>query len=237
MSSIKQAVLKVAQANPEFRKALVAELKAARTTTPLLEMKYQNLGDFGGTNRVLESWVLEVGGPTERIMSELRRLKFYWNRATRTWRIDATSYAAGQYGRPAKLFALNRKKQEVAYKILKPLIAQENELIKEENRGIVGDKPKLDTKELVTMIRRNERIRNSLESLGVKMDYSYPGRYGAAGDEPLLLLGGDTYDIKELLKRYGFRWEGSRKMWKLPLMEYEAVKQKFIPALVQALKA
>ena len=236
MSQIKQAVLKIAQKNPEFRQALVAELKAARKTVPLLQMKYQNLGDFGGTQRVLESWVLEVGGPTERIMSELRRLKFFWSRNTRTWRIDATLYAAGQYGRPAKLFALNRKKQETAYKVLKPLIAKENELIKDENKGIVGDKPRLEARELVTMIRRNERIRNSLEKLGLKMDYSYPGRYGSAGDEPMLLLGGDTYDIKELLKRYGFRWEGSRKSWKLPLMEYEAVKKKLIPALMQALK-
>jgi hypothetical protein len=48
-------------------------------------------------------------------------------------------------------------------------------------------------------------------------------------------LKGDTFTIKDVLKQFGFRWEGTIKAWKLPLMEYEAVKSKLIPTLMRTL--
>lgn len=235
--SINRAILKVAQANPEFRKALVAELKEARKTTPLLEMRYYDLGDFGGTNRTLNNWRLQVGGPTLRIKDALKRAKLRWNPKSYIWELVATNYAAGQYGRPAQQYARTRKLQQAAYKMLKPIIKAENEVIKAENAAVTGPKQKLTPRELVTMVRRNERIRKSLaDNYGIQMEYDLKGRYDQAGTEAQLFLVGDTFGIKDVLKKFGFHWDSSKKGWKLPYMEYEAVKKQLIPALMRELK-
>jgi hypothetical protein len=234
--SINKAILKVAQENPEFRKALTAELKKARRSVPLLQMKYQNLGDFGGTNRSLENWILEVGGPTYRIKDDLKRYKMRWEPQSKTWRLSATLYAAGMMGRPAQQFARIRKLQEAAYKGLKPIIAQENQIIKDENKGILGETPKLDKRQLLKMITQHGRIFDQLGNYGIDMTFDWPNRYSQAGTEALAVVGGNTFDIKSLLKKFGFNWSSGKKVWVLPVPEYEAVKRQFLPALMRALK-
>ena len=235
--SINKAILKVAQANPEFRKALTAELKKARNTVPPLEMKYYDLGDFGGTQRSLENWVLEVGGPTWRIKDELKRAKLRWDPERKVWGLRATLYAAGMMGRPAQNFARIRKLQQAAHKMLKPVLQAENNIIEAENEGVTGPAQKKTVRELMQMVRRNERVRNSLEEkYGIKMEYDFKGRYDQAGTEPQLLFVGDTYSLRSVFKKFGLRWDPSKKLWKLPLLEYEAVKKQLIPAIMRELK-
>ena len=235
--SINRAILKVAQANPEFRKALTAELKKARNTVPPLEMKYYDLGDFGGTNRSLENWVLEVGGPTWRIKDELKRAKLRWNPQSKVWELRATLYAAGMMGRPAQQFARIRQLQQAAHKMLKPVVQAENDIIEAENEGVTGPAKKKTVQELVKMVRRNERVRNSLkDQYGISMEYDFKGRYDSAGTEPQLFFVGDTYSLRSIFKKFGLRWEPSKKAWKLPLMEYEVVKKQLIPAMMRELK-
>jgi hypothetical protein len=234
MSDIKKAVLKVARQNPEWAKAI---LKEARKTVPLLEMKYYDLGDFGGTHRSLETWVLEVGGPTWRIKDDLKRAKLRWDPQTNTWGLRTTLYAARQLGRPGQTHARIRKQQEAAYRMLKPVIKAENEIIKAENESVTGPKQKLTPRELVTMVRRDGRIRKSLaDNYGIQMEYDLKGRYSRAGTEPQIFFAGETFPIKDVLKKFGFRWESSKKAWKIPMMEYEAVKKQLIPALMRELK-
>ena len=236
--SINKAILKVAQANPEFRKALTAELKKARNTVPPLEMKYYDLGDFGGTQRSLENWVLEVGGPTWRIKDELKRAKLRWDPERKVWGLRATLYAAGMMGRPAQNFARIRKLQQAAHKMLKPVLQAENNIIEAENEGVTGPAKKKTVRELMQMVRRNERVRNSLkDNYGISMEYDFKGRYDQAGTEAQIFLVGDTFGIKDVLKKFGFHWDSSKKGWKLPYMEYEAVKKKLVPALMRALSS
>ena len=235
--SINKAILKVAQANPEFRKALTAELKKARNTVPPLEMKYYDLGDFGGTQRSLQNWVLEVGGPTWRIKDDLKRAKLRWNPQTKIWELRATLYAAGMMGRPAQNFERIRKMQEVAHKMLKPVIEAENNIIEAENEGVAGPAKKKTIRELVQLVRRDERVRNSLkDNYGVTMEYDFKGRYSPAGTEPQLIFVGDTYSLRNIFKKFGLRWEPSKKGWKIPLMEYETVKKQLLPAVMRELK-
>lgn len=235
MSDIKKAVLKVARQNPEWAKAI---LKEARKTVPLLEMKYYDLGDFGGTHRSLETWVLEVGGPTWRIKDDLKRAKLRWDPQTKTWGLRTTLYAARQLGRPGQTHARIRKQQEAAYRMLKPVIKAENEIIKAENESVTGPKQKLTPRELVTMVRRDGRIRKSLaDNYGIQMEYDLKGRYSRAGAEPQIFFAGETFPIKDVLKKFGFRWESSKKAWKIPMMEYEAVKKQLIPALMRELSS
>ena len=238
MSKINKAILKVAQENPEFRRELLAELKAARSTTPLIEMKYYDLGDFGGTMRSLETWVLEVGGATWRIKDDLKRAKLRWDPRTKTWGLRTTLYAARQFGRPGQTHARIRKQQEAAYRMLKPVIKAENEIIKAENKSVTGPEQKLTLRELVTSVRRDGRIRKSLaDNYGIQMEYDLKGRYSRAGDEPQIFFAGETFPIKDVLKKFGFRWESSKKAWKIPMMEYEAVKKQLIPALMRELSS
>lgn len=236
MPDLKTAVLKLVRAQPKFARALVHEIKVARLTTPPITMKYYDMGDFGGTHRITNSWNLEVGGSTFRIKDALTRAGLKWNPKTKTWGLQAILYAMGQMGKPAALYNSLRKKQEAAHKMLKPIIEAENKLIEAENKAVVGEKPERSMREFFQMIRQNERIKDSLkDKYGIDMSYDLLDRYSPAGAEPQLVLKGNTFHIKGVLQQFGFRWEGARKAWKLPLMEYDVVKGKLIPALMRAL--
>jgi hypothetical protein len=122
--------------------------------------------------------------------------------------------------------------------MLKPVIKAENEIIKAENESVTGPKQKLTPRELVTMVRRDGRIRKSLaDNYGIQMEYDLKGRYSRAGAEPQIFFAGETFPIKDVLKKFGFRWESSKKAWKIPMMEYEAVKKQLIPALMRELSS
>jgi hypothetical protein len=68
------------------------------------------------------------------------------------------------------------------------------------------------------------------------MEYDFKGRYDPAGTEPQLFFIGDTYSLRSIFKKFGLRWDQSKKGWKIPLMEYEAVKKQLIPAMMRDLK-
>jgi hypothetical protein len=240
MSQIHRVILKLAKTNPDFRQALAAALRSmvARKTIPPIQMKYQNLGDFGGTNRVMDSWILEVGGSTLRIKDTLSKLGLRWEPNNRVWRLDATSYAAGQYGRPAQIYAKAREKQEHAVKVLRPLIQAENELIEQENAAVLGvPSQKIDLKEMMEKMRRSQRVTQLLEKYGILVTYKFPSTYSSASEEATVFLSGETFDIKDILKGFGFRWDGSGRRWKIPYLEYQAVEKEFVPTLARELIA
>jgi len=41
----------------------------SRKSNELIRLKYNNLGDFGGTDPIQDSWILEVAGPYEAMQS------------------------------------------------------------------------------------------------------------------------------------------------------------------------
>jgi len=223
--------------NPPKPGASVSRPKTARETTPLLQMKYYDLGDFGGSMRSLNNWVLEVGGPTYRIKDALKAAGLRWNPNEKTWGLTATNYAAGQYGKPAQMYAKIRKMQEAAFKSLGPIIEAENKIIREENTAVEApDKPTWkDPRAMVEFIRRNARVQATLERHGVDLKFTGLGRYSPAGAEPMAYISGDTFDIRQVLKHFGFRWESGKKAWSLPAMEWDVVSPRLVPALIQEL--
>jgi hypothetical protein len=228
-----QAALKIAKENPEFRRKLVAALKEARFTIPPIKVKYTNLGDFGGTNRVYDSWILEVGGSSFRIKDELKRLGFKWVPNSKVWRIEAVDYG----GRSTAVFEKMRALQEKAYKVVKPLVEIENKKIEEANKqtrvDIQGEKT---LRERMKDMLSSERRLGFLRKLGVEPEIKFPQKYSLASDEPMLVLKGNTFRFREVFQGFGFKWDGANKAWILPYAEYSLFEGNFLKQMAMEAK-
>jgi len=192
----------------------------SRRTNELIRLKYNNLGDFGGTDPVTDSWVLEVAGPYDA-MQELRPLlkqyKFRWNPQSKSWEIRATQYAYSNRKRQ-NFWIAARRNQEAAY----PLLANQVEEINERLEAEDAD-PTPTRKELMRQIQRSGRISDRLKEMGIRVEYEYPNRYSV--EEAKVWLFDAPFDLNPILKKHGFRW-GSGQMgkgWWIPMLEYSAV--------------
>jgi len=223
--SFRDDVIRLAHEIPELRAHLVPILrkegqeKTARVTMEKLRLKYQDLGDFGGTDPVVHKWVLEVGGPTFDYKSDLARLGLRWDKMSKTWRLDATEYAY-MNTRRRREFAKNRATQERAYPALRRLVDQQNREADEYN-ATLREGPQ-DTKALVKEVLRFQRQTRFLGDLGLEVTYQSPNRYSV--DEPMMAITGDTFPVKRILSRYGFRWDGRTKSWLLPSDDWNIIR-------------
>ena len=93
-----------------------------------------------------------------------------------------------------------------------------NDRLRAEDRG-----PKKTRREWLKDIDRGARIGERMKEMGIDVEYFWPDRYSV--DEATVWLRGDTFDIKDTLKKHGFRWGSGRngKGWYIPMREYEAV--------------
>lgn len=202
--------------------------KTARVTTPELLVKYVNLGDFGGTDPVSDSWSLEVSGPTFEYRDELGRLGLRWNPGRKTWGVDATLYKFNNARRNAE-WVKNRKIQTTAYPLLLELAKVHNAKAREENAKLGP----ADDREQVEVWRRVSRMIPRLETAGIKIEHTTPGRYEVG--ESTVWVSGSTYPIRSLMGKYGFRWNGTRKAWGIPGPEFSVIGDKWMAEVVRTL--
>lgn len=202
--------------------------KLSRLTAPELLVKYNNLGDFGGTDPVDDMWTLEVSGPTFEYRDILSRLGLRWNASRKTWGVDATLYRYNNARRNAE-WVRNRKIQTAAYPQLVELAQVHNAKVREENAKLGP----ADGREQVQVWRRVSRMIPRLEAAGIKIEHTSPGRYEIG--ESKVWVRGNTYPIRTLMVKHGFRWDGTRKAWEIPGLEFTVVGDKWMAEVVRTL--
>jgi len=204
----------------------------SRQTNELIRMKYKNLGDFGGTDPVVDSWFLDVAGPYEAMQELtpiLKKYKFRWQPASKSWTIHAMKYAYNNRKRE-NFWNAARRNQEAAYPILKKKIDEINAALRAEDAN-----PTPTRKELMREIQQGERISNRLKRLGIEVEYDYPNRYSV--DEAKVWLRNTPFDLNPVLKKHGFRWGGGRngEGWWIPMREYTAILKPLVADIFRAM--
>lgn len=204
----------------------------SRQTNELIRMKYKNLGDFGGTDPVVDSWFLDVAGPYEAMQELtpiLKKYKFRWEPASKSWSIRATQYAYNNRKRE-NFWNAARRNQEAAYPILKEKIDEINAALRAEDAD-----PTPTRKELMLEIQQGERISDRLKKLGIEVEYDYPNRYSV--DEAKVWLRNTPFDLNPVLKKHGFRWGSGRsgKGWWIPMREYTAILKPLVADIFRAM--
>ena len=204
---------------------LSAQIREARVSEESLRLKYVNLGDFGGTDPVTNSWFLEVAGPTFDIKEDLKKMGLQWNRERKLWGLWATQYAYDR-GRNRKYEKI-RRLQERAYPQLKRYVAEYNKDVQERNKS--QRDMATSVKDAVKNLQKSERRMEFLKKHGIAVGFDWPNRYST--DEVMVYLEGETWEIKDILKKYSFRWNGSRKRWQTPLDDWLIIESKLIQTL------
>ncbi len=204
----------------------------SRQTNELIRMKYKNLGDFGGTDPVVDSWFLDVAGPYEAMQELapiLKKYKFRWQPASKSWSIHARKYAYNNRKRE-NFWNAARRNQEAAYPILKKKIDEINAALRAEDAS-----PTPTRKELLREIQQGERISDRLNRLGIMVEYDYPNRYSV--DEAKIWLRNTPFDLNPILKKHGFRWGSGRngKGWWIPMREYTAILKPLVADIFRAM--
>jgi hypothetical protein len=214
--------------------------KLARVTQEQIRLKYVNLGDFGGTDPVVDSYILEVKGPYEAMQSllpVLKKYKFRWDAGSRSWTIHAVNYAYSNRKRD-NFWAAARRNQKAAYPILKKLVEKYNLEVYEANKALgPGGGKKMTVKDLMNRARSKERLTQRLGGYGIRVEFEWPNKYSV--DEAKTWVLGDTYAVKDVMKKHGFRWGSGPKGkgWWIPAVEYIVVADKWVPDVMRALPA
>jgi len=221
---LRSELTKLASEVPSLRGLLLPVIKSARRSQEMIRLKYVNLGDFGGTDPVVDSWLLEVKGPYEAmqaLLPTLKKYKFRFDRASKAWSIHAVNYAYSNRKRQ-NFWAAARRNQEAAYPLLKKMVEQYNAEAAKANRDMDPNRP-TDAKGVMRLIQQNERLTNRLGDYGIRVEYDWPNRYSV--DEATVWVFGDTFPVKDVMKRHGFRWGSGRKGrgWWIAAAEYALI--------------
>jgi hypothetical protein len=207
--------------------------RKARVTQEPIRLKYNNLGDFGGSDPIVDSWYLEVAGPYEAmqaLMPLLKKYKFQWSPLRKSWNLNATLYAYSNKKRQ-DLWESTRRNQKAVYPVLKKMVDEYNKKVSEENKS-----EPLGVKGLIQHMRSRERLYALLKKHGLAVEWEFPDRYSV--DEARTWVLGNTFVIKDLMKKYGFRWGSSPKHgkgWWLPAVEYKALEPKWSAEVLRTL--
>jgi len=222
MDSIRREIRKVGQELGWLSK------ESARVTQERLYLNYKNLGDFGGSNPITDSWVLEVSGPTFGIKDELKRLGLQFDPRSKTWKRDAVKYKylTRQNGQD---YERDRKIQEAAYPVLKKLVQEYNDKVDAANKALGPSDPRAFTE----MMLRHERMLPKLEAAGLKVTFDHPNRWESRDSK--VIVSGNTYPLIALMKKHGFKWDPSRKVWGMPSTEYRVVGDAWMGEIIRQL--
>ena len=206
----------------------------ARRSNELIRLLYKNLGDFGGTDPILDSWILEVKGPydaMQKIVPTLKKYKFRWEPTRKSWVIKATKYAYNNRKRQS-LWDWGRRQQKAAYPVLRDMVKEINAQLEAEDRA---ESPlPTDAKGWAKEFDQDKRLHKRLESMGIRVERDGYNPYSV--DEPMVWLIGDTFSFKDLLKRYGFRWGRSQdhgKGWGIPIREFNAIDRDLVADMMR----
>ena len=151
--------------------------REARTTLEPIRLKYVNLGDFGGTDPITDSWLLEVKGPYEamqELMPTLKKYKFRWDPRSKSWSIHATHYAYNNRKRE-NFWRAARRNQKAAYPVLKDMVDAYNKKVREHDQGVSGGPQ--TPKEFIQWASRQQRQMIRLTGAGINVQFEIPNRF------------------------------------------------------------
>jgi len=213
---------------------LMASRREARVSVEPIRLKYVNLGDFGGTDPVLDSYLLEVKGPYEAMQAlvpTLKKFKFRFDPRARAWSIMATLYTHSNRKRD-NFWRAARRNQQAAHPILKKLVEQHNAEASKANKGTGGT---MTPQELMKKIKHTERQRGRLAEYGLQVVFEWPDRFSVA--EAKTWVFGDTYPVKDVMSRHGFRYGNGRKGkgWWMPTVEFALVGDKWANEVIKGM--
>jgi ElaB/YqjD/DUF883 family membrane-anchored ribosome-binding protein len=207
----------------------LTERKELVTKQPVT-VKYQDLGDFGGTQRTSNNYVLSVHGAPMEWNPKLKRMGLRWNSGAKTWEYSVSVPAFGHTQKTAAHKALVDK----AHAVLKKMADDHNEEVRKHNEGL-KQTPK-DMRERMRKIDHELRRNNWLSSLGLDVEVEWPKKWGPAAEPIVHLKGKGTFAAKEVLKKHGFSFNGTKKSWFLPYREWSLVATKVATALAKEFK-
>lgn len=218
VTPLRSELAKIAAEMPEFRRLLIPVIKAARQTSELIRMKYQDLGDFGGTDPIREAWVFEVKGPYEAMQAlipTLKKYSFRWDGQQKLWRLDAYLYSRMSPKRDSQ-YSAGRRNQQAAYPIIKKMVDEYNAQAVQKNRDLGGP---TNIKNLMRGVQQTERLTARFVSYGIEVKHDFDSY---ATSEPVVWVLGHTYEIRDVMKRYGFRWGRGKfgQGWWIAASEY-----------------
>jgi hypothetical protein len=228
-------LVRLAAEQPHLRAKLVPVLRReARVTKEMIRLNYENLGDFGGTNRVLDSWLLEVKGPYEAMQALIPTLKKYglrYDRQSRSWSLHAVQYAYTTR-KNENLWNWARRNQKAGYPVIKKLVDEYNREAAKANKSPMAD---MTPQEQMKLINRHSRQLDRLKKAGIEIKFEFPNRYSVEEGRAWVL--GNTYEFRGTMKKFGFRWGNGKygKGWWIASSEFTAIVVKWAQAVIREL--
>jgi len=229
---LRQEMIRLANEVPALRRHLVPLIRQARQTTERIRVKLTNLGDFGGTDPIRDSWHLDVAGPYEQMQQLVPTLKKFglrWDPRMRKWSLRATLYAYGNRKR-TNFWNVARRNQKAGYPVIK---AEADRINRESAAANPGEQ--LSPKELMQKLQRNLRMLDRLPAMGLEVKYEWPNRYSVAEGKAWVL--GNTFPIKDLMRKHKFRWTSGKhgKAWMMPAQEFLEVGNAWLGEVIRTL--
>lgn len=222
----RQIIRKLGLLNPTLRPMVEAHIRReSRVTEEPLRARYENLGAFGGTDPIEEHWVLEVKGPTYQYKRELTRFGLQWYPRTQSWQLDAVRYRTPDEYRSIA-WEQDRRLQMRAW----PFIQR---LVKDHNDRIEAQKPQRDPDAWIAFFRQQEKMRQRLSQAGIEV--SAPKVSNTPLEELRVFVSGNTYPIRELLRKHKFHWDGTKKVWWMFAADFEVVGEDWMSEVIRGL--
>lgn len=181
----------------------------------------------------LHWFVLEVAGPTFEYKDQLKQLGLKFDPRSKTWRLDAVLYKSG-FGKASRDYDKNHRLQEAAFPVLQQLVKTHNERVEAEIKQMRGGPSvKDDAKGFVEMIRRHERMSEKLKAAGILIEWKFPNQYELG--ESRVWVSGNTFDVRDLMKKHGWRWDAGQKRWWMVGDDYRVVGDEWMGEIVRRL--
>lgn len=239
--NLRKKTIRLAYENPSLRPHLLPILKEARKDRLVPEKIRAEYFEMpsrqgGATGR----WIIRVTGGTFEYKNELKRLGLWWDRQHKRWTLDSgrpidpyvllqgwTDFDPSNEDHQKKLDEKNAKvkkrraQQKKAWPVIQKIVKEHNDKVEELIQA--QTKSLKDVKDYTKWRQHNQRLMARLKKHGIEIKYDTLSETG----ESQVLVKGKTYDIKDVMKKYRFRWNSRERGWALPYDEFRIVSDKW----------
>jgi hypothetical protein len=164
---------------------------------------------------------IEVKGNTFAIKNELATSGLRWNPSTKSWTLTASVSLDGLRNYERKAHTIDK-----AWDYLVPVVAAFNKEVDARNKALMPAPAARSTQDIAQWIMSLERRNRFLQDGGLELRYIWQNV-----PEPLMAVFGNTYPYGPILKRFGFKWNATRKAWWIPYSEWPLIERRLMAAL------
>jgi hypothetical protein len=201
-------------------------------------------GDFGGYGSSVRRYAIRVWGNTYQIKDELKKLGFRFDKKDprKSWVLYHAYSTNPESSGGMFRGSVSEKKIDQALPKLKKLVDDFNKRMAASNQktiakvGIQPDNEPADksVKAQIDRVLSNDRRTMRLKRYGIEMKMSWEGN-GTLSQADVSFTG-NTYPIRGVLKKAGFRFDGSSKRWTLAYSTYEKISKRLGNLIAKELK-